>query len=233
MIRKFKRAWKFLSEELTYLFKDYSFESRKLNYDEYWGKRRLNKSSVKERYKIIASVIEAGSSVLDIGCGNGELLEFLRREKNIAGKGIDISQAAAEAVKSKGFEIEVADITKLSFKIKVHYDYIILSEVLEHIPNSEEVLLKTKGKFRKACFVSIPNTGYILDRLRLLFGRFPAQYVYHPQEHLRFWTVKDFLFWAEQLGFKIINYKGSSGFPKLWRYFPGLFARQVLYILEE
>jgi len=231
MISNFKRAWKFFSEGLIYLFKDFPFESRELNYDEYWRKRGLKRRSAKERYKIIASMMEAGSRVLDIGCGNGELLEFLRKEKNITGKGVDISQAAAEAVKSRGFEIEIADITKPSFKIKSLYECIILSEILEHITNPEEVLIKTKGKFKKALFVSIPNTGYILDRLRLLLGRFPAQYVYHPQEHLRFWTVKDFLWWSNQIGFKVKVYKGTSGIPRLWRYFPRIFARQVLYVL--
>jgi len=84
------------------------------------------------------------------------------------------------------------------------------------------------------CIVSIPNLGYIGCRLRLLLGgRMPLTNIfYHIREHIRFWTVKDFIYWADKMGFKVEKIEGQYGFPVFWKLFPSLFASGVVYILE-
>ena len=57
--------------------------------------------------------------------------------------------------------------------------------------------------------------------------------VYHIKEHLRFWTVRDFHHWAEHCGFKVETYTGQNGFFGLWRIWPSLFARQMIYVLKR
>jgi hypothetical protein len=96
--------------------------------------------------------------------------------------------------------------------------------------------LASKGVlFSRRLLITIPNTGAINDRLRLLFGRFPKQWILHPSEHLHFWTVTDFLFLCRQLGFKVGKVYGlydpyyNLGCLKLWKYYPKLFTRYIRY----
>ena len=77
----------------------------------------------------------------------------------------------------------------------------MLLEVLEHLPNPEQLLKQIRKKGRKSIFFSFPNTGYFSYRLRLLFGSFPIQWRVHPGEHLRFWTYRDLKWWLNEMGF--------------------------------
>jgi len=125
-------------------------------------------------------------------------------------------------------------LTEEGFQLPGTYDYAVISEVLEHLPNPEQLMFKLKGKVNKYIIITVPNTGFIGERLRLLFGRFPKQWVIHPSEHIRFWTVADFIYWCDQLGFKVESYHGMLDEfydikIKVWKYWPRLFARYVLY----
>lgn len=107
-------------------------------------------------------------------------------------------------------------------------------ELLEHLPNSEEVLLALLKTTNKKLIFSIPNTGFIGHRLRLLFGSFPLQWRTHPGEHLRFWTYNDIRFWLKELELsknsKIYFYEGI---PLLNRILPSLFAMGILVVIEK
>ncbi len=199
----------------------------RLDYDQYWHTRGFH--TLQPRYKIIAEVVDSGSTVLDVGCGEGLLLEYLSKTRNIQGYGIDISIEAAKLAKERGVKVEVADI--LFWETNREYDYIILSEVIEHLAIPEQVIAKVSDKFCKALIISIPNIGYYQHRLRLLFGRFPIQWNWHPSEHLRFWTVTDFKEWINELGLEICKVKSSNGFPLLHQYFPNLFGNQVVFVI--
>jgi 2-polyprenyl-3-methyl-5-hydroxy-6-metoxy-1,4-benzoquinol methylase len=162
----------------------------------------------------------------------------LGREKNCKGHGIDVSEKAVQLARQNGIRAEVADITQEGFQLSAQYDYIVISEVLEHLPNPEHLVSKLKGRFRKYIIVTIPNTGFAGERLRLLMGKFPRQWVLHPSEHIRFWTVSDFIYWCEQLGFKVERYQGMQEEfydikIRIWKYYPRLCSRYVLYLLKE
>jgi methionine biosynthesis protein MetW len=179
----------------------------------------------------MAQIIEPGSTVLDVGCGEGLLLEYLTKNRAIKGYGVDISHEAAKLAETRGIVIKVTDI--LAWEIEEKYDYIILSEVIEHLANSEQVIVKLSKHFRKAMIVSVPNIGYYQHRLRLLFGRFPIQWNWHPSEHLRFWTVVDFKAWIQELGLAVVKVESSNGLPLLHRYLPNLFGNQVVFIIHS
>ena len=224
----------------AYLFKDFDYSAgstESADYEAYWQEPSQAGRGVKPKYVSLAGLLEPNATVLDIGCGDGTLLRYLTETKNIQGKGIDVSERALALAREKGIEVYQGDLTDDSFAIDGSYDYILMIDVLEHLPNPEKVLVKTKGRFRRAVLLLLPNTGFIVDRLRLLFGRFPRQWEYWPWEHLRFWTVKDFLFWSRSLGFRVKRCYGTplapAQFFKLWKYWPSLFARYVIYELVE
>lgn len=229
-----------LGKICAYLFRNFPFNARVLDYQWYWEELGSTKEEVASQFKLrlITKMIDEGTMVLDVGCGDGTLLYHLKKEKSIEEKGIDVSEKAVTLARQKGIDAEKADVTREDFVIKESYDYIIISEVLEHLPNPEGLILKVKGRFKKYLVVTIPNTGFIGERLRLLLGRFPKQWVLHPAEHLRFWTVKDFIYWCEQLGFRVESYYGlfdeyyDIKLP-LWRWYPRLFSRYILYKVSK
>lgn len=229
-----------LKKIYAYLFEGFPFSTKAFDYEGYW--ERLSQENVPPmcpfKLKLIEEIIDQGSSVLDIGCGDGTLLHHLRKTKGIEAHGIETSEKAIELARGKAIEVEKADITQGEFQLTETYDYIILSEVLEHLPNPEELMSKLRGKFSKYLILTIPNTGFVTERLRLLLGRFPKQWVLHPSEHLRFWTVTDFIFWCQQLGFRVESYYGLLDEfydikIKLWKYYPKLFSRFILYRVTE
>lgn len=235
-----------LAKIWEYLFKDFDYVrqfSDELNYEAYW-RARLERGNVKSerlmnehKRKLIAQLIDPGSTVLDIGCGDGSLLAYLQETKAIVPFGIDVSSVSCERARLKGIKVIEADITREDVPIP-KADFIILSEVIEHLANPEVLLGRLRDRFDRGLLIDIPNSGAINDRLRLLFGRFPKQWVFHPAEHLRFWTIRDFVFLCQQLGYQVNEYFGiydpdfQFGLP-WWRLFPGLFSRYILYVLRS
>src|SRR3990172_11512045 len=234
-----------LSRMREYLLGDYEYASgfgAEMDYESYWAARsRLDSDEERAMYahkfRLIAGLVEPGSSVLDIGCGDGRLLEYLREKRSVRVRGVELSQVACGLARQKGLDVVQADVTADGWSLEEPVDYIIMSEVLEHLPSPERLLLRLKDVCRRRLLVDVPNTGAINDRLRLLFGRTPKQWVFHPEEHLRFWTIPDFLLMCRQLGLKVERYYGlydpyfDFGLP-WWRIAPGLLSRYVLYELS-
>lgn len=202
-----------------------------MDYADYWQTR--GDSSWTTRYDIFAGFIETGSSVLDLGCGDGYALDYLREKKGIRGSGMDISGPAVEKAREHGVEAELADITAPGFELSGTYDYILISEVIKHIARPEDLLRKTRGHFTKGLIISIPNSGHYIHRLRLLAGRFPVQWMLHPGEHLRFWTLRDFRNWAAWLGFEVVAVKSNTGVLFLHRVCPSLFADNLVFLIKK
>jgi methionine biosynthesis protein MetW len=199
-----------LNKVQDYLFRDLEYVPRfgaELDYDAYWEATaswretdKLGRAMDAYKYRLIASLIEPGSTVLDIGCGDGSLLAYLKETRGAQPHGVELSAVACEIARQKGIHVLQADVTKDTSGLSEQVDYVVISEVLEHVTNPEAVLLSVKDRVTKRVRVDIPNTGALNDRMRLLFGRFPKQWVFHAGEHIRFWTVTDFLFLCRQLG---------------------------------
>lgn len=241
------RTREFLRKTRDYLLKDFAYVREfgaELNYDAYWQAARpwratdeLGRAMDAYKFRFIAGLIEPGSAVLDIGCGDGSLLAYLRETREIQPYGVELSSYACDLARQKGIPIIQADITQDVDALPGNVDYIIMSEVLEHVTNPEALLLRVRSRFAKRLLVDIPNTGALNDRLRLFFGRFPKQWVFHPGEHVRFWTVADFIFLCKQLQYDVENYYGlyapyAEVGVKLWKIYPRLFAQYVLYVLK-
>jgi len=222
----------------TYLWRDYPFDPGGFNYEAYWGKLSQAEYKGFSAYKrnLVASLVERGSSVLDVGCGDGFLLEFLAHSRGIKGCGVDVSETAVEKARKRGLDVLRGDVASEEFSEDRTFDYIIISEVLEHLSQPEDLVLRLRENFRKHMIVTVPNSGFVGERLRLLLGRFPKQWFLHPAEHLRFWTAADFVFWARQLGLSVEGIFGMMDEyydvkVPLWKYLPALFSRYNLYLL--
>lgn len=215
-----------------------------VDYDTYWdnkaqsGLGHLSPWRLR-RAQVFASITERGERILDLGVGDGALLQYMIEQKNIEGYGLDISQKAVDFCRARGLSVGLADITRpIGENLAQHFpdvpqfDYVILSEIIEHIPDPESLLNSLRPYVRKGIIVSIPNTGYHQHRLRLLLGRFPLQWVVTPGEHVRFWTRADFRWWARQLGFTIVREVPYEGTPSLKDLWPSLFAAAFVYVLK-
>jgi methionine biosynthesis protein MetW len=215
-----------------------------VDYDDYWDSKAQAGLGILspwrlKRAKVFASIVERGDRVLDLGVGDGALLKYMIEAKQIDAFGLDVSSKAVEFCQQQGLKVELADINQpINEVIEQHYgkgaafDYVILSEIIEHLPDPEMLLNMLRPYIRKAFIVSIPNTGFHQHRLRLLFGRFPLQWVVTPGEHLRYWTRADFHWWAKALGFMIIREVPYEGTPVLKNVLPGLFAAAFVYVLK-
>jgi len=210
---------------------DYTPEIRRMDYDDYWKVKGDFTHS--PRYDIFAGLIDRGASVLDIGCGNGANLRHLAASREVQGEGLDVSEVAVARAREAGVKARVADASSPAFVLDRKYDYIIISEVLEHISNPEDLIEKVRGNFTKGLILSLPNIGHYMFRLRLLFGHFPIQWAYHPAEHLRFWTISDFKLWLGRLGLETAVFNPHSGFPLLHSLWPNLFCDSAVFLVRE
>ncbi len=227
---------------MTILFRPMMLDNNFKDYDEYWERRGFNAPSL-ERAKKLTKLIDNGTTLLDVGCGDGTVIEYLSKHNKLKDvQGIDISKTAVEHVIKKRFNAEIVDVTSDEFKkfLKAKkFDYVVITEVLEHIQDLETVVSLLHNHIERALFISIPNTGFFIHRFRLMFGRFPLVVIkQHVKEHIRFWTNKDFIYWAHHQGYKVDKVVVTSGMGikllvPLERMMPSLFGNQILYKLTK
>ncbi len=148
-------------------------------------------------YEIIAAIIEPGSKVLDLGCGDGELLSLLKQKKNCRGTGIEISPEEIFKCMERGVSVAQGSIDD-DFDVyeDKRFDYVILNESLQQVLNIEKVL---SGSLRigKKVIVGIPNFCDARARFQLFFmGKVPVTeslpYKWYNTPNLRFLSLKDF-----------------------------------------
>ncbi len=207
-------------------------------YDRYWEARGLGlelNSFQKTRADLILKLAESGSSLLDIGGGNGRILNYLKTHGNFTQLiNVDVSKDALNIARKNGIEVIRGDISDPEMVANLpEVDYTLLLEVIEHVPHSEELLKAVFDKAKKGAFVSIPNTGYIAHRLRLLLGKFPLQWRNNPSEHVRFWTVKDWRNWLQDQNYSQYSMYLYEGLPFLNQLWASLFAEGIFVYLPK
>lgn len=207
-----------------------------VSYDTYWLERSISNvlnSFQKKRADTLLSLVGAGDSILDVGCGDGRILAYLALQNpSLHLSGVDGSPAALNVARRRGLNVRQADIRDPKSFENTPVDYVIFFEVLEHMFNAEELLAWAMKNARKEVVFSVPNTGFLFHRLRLLFGRFPLQWRAHPSEHVRFWTARDMHWWLRHLGYSYKMYF-YEGIPLLNRVWPSLFAAGLFIRLKK
>lgn len=215
------------------LFRYPTYRSFDPSYDEYWTHRDVDAVSVyqRRRARMVMDVARDGDSVLDVGCGDGRMLAYIRKlSPNLRLFGIDNSPSALGVARSRGLHVDQIDLLKLT-DVEMHADIVTLFEVIEHFADSERLLAWAVAHARNAVLFSVPNSGFFTHRLRLLLGRFPLQWRAHPSEHLRFWTLRDMEWWLRQLDYEhtLIPYEGVPILNRMW---PSLFAEGVVVVVR-
>lgn len=157
---------------------------------------------------VIASLIKTGSKVLDVGCGDGQLLRWLRDVKQVDGRGIEIDQEQVNRAIAAGIPVIQGDVdSDLPHYPEGAYDYVILSQTLQAMRDPKAVL-NDLVRIGKQAIVSVPNFGHWRNRLHLsLFGRMPVtktlSYQWYDTPNIHFCTITDFVIFCEQLGITI------------------------------
>jgi homoserine O-acetyltransferase len=190
-------------------------------------------------YEEIESLIEPNSTVLDIGCGDGQLLANLTAEKNIKGVGIELDQELVAACVKKGLPIIQHNIEQgLENYTDKNYDYVILSQTVQTIKNPEKVFAELLRVGRKV-IVSFPNFAHWRCRMQLLFrGKAPVTkqlpFEWHDTPNIHCLSLRDFDEFCGKLRVKIekkIPLNKTALSPV--RFAPNLFAEQVIYVTSK
>lgn len=211
--------------------KNLGFQDLFENYDKYWGKEgpyfisNIDTFHLK-RAKLIEDWIEPGSTLLDAGVGHGLISEYLMKEKNLKVLGFDISNVACEKARQRGIPVEVRDINNgLALKNNEIYDYILLSEIIEHTLYPQRILIDATRHVRKGVIVTIPNSAYISYRLQLMRGYAPRQ----SFTHLHYWSIKDFQLFCNALNIRLMDFK--TFLPRYLMKFRNLLGTQQAWLL--
>tara|TARA_B110001450_G_scaffold5636_1_gene5859 strand:+ start:402 stop:998 length:597 start_codon:yes stop_codon:yes gene_type:complete len=168
---------------------------------------------MKQEFKIIANLIETNTRVLDVGCGDGILMEFLKNNKKIDIRGIEISKTNVQKCIGKGLTVIEGDAEQdLSQFPDGSFDFVILSQTLQAFLNPEKVIAELLRVGKKA-IVTIPNFGYWKVRLHLLIkGTMPITRTlpdeWYNTPNLHMCTIKDFFIFCENR--KINLYKSIA-----------------------
>ena len=148
-------------------------------------------------YAIIGQIVEPNTRVLDLGCGEGELLEWLAHNKNVDARGVEISGAKVQRAIARGVSVFQSDIDAglADFPDRA-FDYVILSQTLQETRHPRTVLREMLRVGRRA-IVAFPNFGHWQVRLSMLFsGRAPRTklfpYEWFESPNIHFLTVHDF-----------------------------------------
>lgn len=199
--------------------------------------------AIRADQRLIAGMVEPGSRVLDVGCGSGELLELLAREKNVDGRGIEIEQDRVNAAVARGLSVIHGDAeSDLTDYPDSAFDYVILGQTLPEVRNPRDVLVELL-RIGTHAIVSIPNFGHWRHRLHLLItGEVPsvgfvnARWYTNPNIHPC--TIKDFVDLCEELGVAVersvqLNRHGHSVRFKGAGRFANLFGEQAIFLLSR
>ncbi|MBI3452230.1 MAG: methionine biosynthesis protein MetW [Rhodospirillales bacterium] len=201
------------------------------------------RSSIRVDLQVIADMVASGARVLDVGCGDGALLDYLVHFKQVDGRGIELSQAGVNASVSQGLSVIQGDAdTDLKDYPSNAFDYVILSQTLQATYDPRTVLGHLVRIGRRA-IVSFPNFGVWHVRLKLLWhGKMPVtdslDTAWYETPNIHLCTIDDFVELCDDLG--IVVEEGmvldARGRPKGLRA-PGILANllgeQGLFVLHQ
>ncbi|MBF0475000.1 MAG: methionine biosynthesis protein MetW [Deltaproteobacteria bacterium] len=160
--------------------------------------------------RIVASLVAPGSRVLDLGCGEGDLLKFLRDQKQVSGTGVERTETGVAECVAKGLSVIHGDINE---EVRDYpdqaFDYVILSQTLQQVYEPDR-LIRSLLRIGKKGIVSFPNFSHWRIRLQLLLtGRAPISpqlpYEWYDTPNIRVITIEDFRAFARKTGFRILR----------------------------
>lgn len=191
---------------------------------------------------LIQSLIPAGSRVMDIGCGDGQLLEQLKNARNLDARGMELSQKNVSACVARGLSVVQGDAdSDLAFYPDQSFDYAIMTETLQATRNPR-LVVEQLLRIAKHVIVSFPNFGHWRNRLYLLtHGKMPVteqlSFAWYETPNIHFCTIDDFTQMCDAIGCHIKRRiaLNSSGHPLPNALSPleNLLGAQGLFLLQR
>ena len=159
--------------------------------------------------ELIAELVPAGSHVLDLGCGSGELLALLRDRRQCTGYGVELADANVLACVQRGVNVIQLDLEEgLAMFGDRSFDVVLQLDTMQHLRNTERMLRETARVGRQG-IVSFPNFAHWPNRLRVLGGRMPVTkalpYEWYDTPNIRVGTFADFEVLARRDGLRILD----------------------------
>jgi len=196
----------------------------------------------RKEYEVISNWIPQNSTILDLGCGNGTLLEKLKMEKAVSGKGIELSDSGIDICRAKNLDVQKGSIDQtLPFNDNT-FDYAICNVTIQMVMYPE-ILLSEMKRISKFQIISFPNFGHYKNRVDLtLNGKMPRPmlfgYKWYSTGHIHQVSIKDFYELIDDVGgfviFKSYREEHKNIFKNfLLRKYPNLFQILGIFMLGK
>ncbi|ADJ25702.1 methionine biosynthesis protein MetW [Dehalogenimonas lykanthroporepellens BL-DC-9] len=192
---------------------------------------------VRKDHEVIAGIIKPGASVLDLGCGDGDLLVYLSENRNTRGRGIEISEQAIYRCVARGLSVSHQDIDNgLAEYGTDSFDYVILNQCLQQVKAPKEVIAEAV-RVGKHAVVGVPNFAYITARWRLgVIGKAPITkalpYEWYDTPNLHFLSLSDFRDFCRVNGYRVEEavYLRDSNRVRI---LPNILAQTGIYLISN
>lgn len=188
-------------------------------------------------YDEIARLIRSGSTVLDLGCGDGELLQLLKKSRDASVRGVEIEESKIRACLAKGISVFQGDLDEgLKEYGTGSYDYVILNETLQVVHDPVQ-LLREMVRVGHTAIVNFPNFGNLLNRFQLLVGgRMPVNrdlpFQWYDTPNIHFCTRRDFVTLCNEMGIRIITTVDIRHGRRITALGANLLATECCFLLE-
>jgi methionine biosynthesis protein MetW len=192
--------------------------------------------SERKDLEIIASLVPAGSRVLDLGCGNGELLAWLQQHKACSGYGIEIDDSNVLGCVQRGVNVIQLNLEEGLALFDDHsFDVVLQVDTLQHLRNTERMLRET-ARVGRIGIVAFPNFAHWRNRLHVLGGRMPVTrtlpYEWYDTPNIRVGTYADFEVLAQRCGLAVTDSFGLQAGQAIRRW-PNALASVAVFRFER
>ena len=188
-------------------------------------------------HKVISRWISSGASVLDLGCGDGELLSLLKRNKQVLAQGVELSEQAISNCVAAGLSVFQQDIdTGLTDYAEKSFDYVILNQTLQQV-KKPDFAIKEALRVGKKVIIGFPNFCYITDRFQIFFrGKVPVSaslpYEWYDTPNLHFLSIADFKEYCRK-NHMIVESSAFISKNRKVKFLPNLFGEVGLFLVSK